>query len=214
MLPVEGDRTPWVFLKTPFDERYGRVTFSGNNRFYPIWTRDGTQLTHADGTGTGNRLLWTMADGSGTAGAEMLLDTGPRWFPTSWSPDGHILAIYINGPTNTRDVAIVQKNGDKWTSTPFIATPFEERGALFSPSGRWLAYVSNKTGRMTCLPVPYRGPGSEVAISAGGGQEPVWAPSGKELFYRHGGTLLSVRIDETPSSLVQVANATQIMIKY
>jgi hypothetical protein len=104
-------------------------------------------------------------------------------------------------------VAIVQKNGEKWTSTPLVATPFEERGAIFSPSGRWIVYVSNKTGQNDVFARPYPGPGPEVTISAGGGQEPVWAPSGKELFYRHGGTLLSVRIDETPSSLTVSAPA-------
>ena len=31
VLPMEGDRTPWVFLKTPFDERYG--TFSPDGRW-------------------------------------------------------------------------------------------------------------------------------------------------------------------------------------
>jgi len=182
-----------------------RVTFTGNNRFYPIWSRDGARLTHADGSAGTNRLLRTPADGSGTS--ETLIDTGPRVFPTSWSPDGRALAIYTNGPTNTRDVAIVQKNGDKWTSTPFIATPFEERGAVFSPSGRWLAYVSNKTGQNDVFARPYPGPGAEVTISAGGGQEPVWAPSGKELFYRHDGKLVSVRIDETPTTLTVSAPA-------
>ena len=42
-----------------------RVTFSGNNRFLPIWTPDGTRWTFADGTGDTNRLLWALADGSG-----------------------------------------------------------------------------------------------------------------------------------------------------
>src|SRR5262249_23643348 len=42
-----------------------RVTFTGNNRYYPILTRDGTRLTFADGIGPTNRLLSAPADGSG-----------------------------------------------------------------------------------------------------------------------------------------------------
>ena len=182
-----------------------RVTFNANNRFYPIWTRDGNRLTHADGTSTTNRLLSTLADGSG--GTETLLDVGPRNFPSSWSPDGRVLALYINGPTNTRDLAMLDMTADKKTATPFVATPFEERGAIFSPDGRWIAYVSNKTGQNDIFARPYPGPGAEITISAGGGQEPVWAPSGKELFYRHDGKMLVVRIDETASSLTVGAPA-------
>ena len=35
----------------------------------------------------------------------------------------------------------------------------------------------------------------------GGGQEPVWGAGGRELFYRHSGNLLAVRIEETETSL-------------
>jgi len=176
-----------------------RVTFTGNNRFYPIWTRDGTRLTFADGTGTTNRLLSTLADDSG--GLQTLMDVGTRRYPTSWSPDGRTLAFYVGGVTNTRDLWMLHRDGDKWTPAPFVETPFEERGALFSPDGRWVAYVSNKSGQNDIYARPYPGPGGEVTISVGGGQEPVWAPSGRELFYRHDGKLLVVRIDETASSL-------------
>ena len=33
-----------------------RVTSSGNNRFYPVWTPDGTRLTFADGPALTNRI--------------------------------------------------------------------------------------------------------------------------------------------------------------
>jgi len=176
-----------------------RVTFAGNNRFYPIWTRDGTRLTHADGSSASNRLLTTAADGSGVS--EALLELGPRRFGTSWSPDGRVLALYTNGPTNTRDLEVLTKADGKWTPAPFVATPFEERGAIFSPDGKWIAYVSNRNGQNDVFARPYPGPGTEVTISAGGGQEPVWAPSGKELFYRHSGVLMVVRIDATANDL-------------
>jgi serine/threonine-protein kinase len=81
-----------------------KVTFGGNNRFYPIWTRDGTRLVHADAPDNQNRLLSTPADGSG--GSDTLLALGDRRFPTSWSPDGRTLAYYVGPagtPTNSRD---------------------------------------------------------------------------------------------------------------
>jgi len=96
---------------------------------------------------------------------------------------------------------MMRMDDEKRTLTPFVATPFEERGAIFSPDGRWVAYVSNKSGQNDIFARPFPGPGSEVTISVGGGQEPVWGPSGRELFYRHEGKLLVVKIEETATTL-------------
>ncbi len=41
----------------------------------------------------------------------------------------------------------------------------------------------------------------ENTISVEGGQEPVWAPSGSELYYRHDHEFVVVSVDETGSSL-------------
>jgi serine/threonine-protein kinase len=174
-----------------------RVTFTGNNRYYPIWTRDGTRLTFAGGVGPANRLLSAPVDGSGQT--QTLWDVGTQSYPTSWSPDGQTLALYTVGPT--RDLVMLRTTGDARTPKPFVATPFEERGAIFSSDGRWVAYVSNKSGQNDIYARPYPGPGDEVTISVGGGEEPVWGPSGTELFYRHDGQLLMVHIDSTPTAL-------------
>ena len=176
-----------------------RVTFTGNNRFYPIWTRDGARLTFADASGAQNRLVWARADGSG--GAEILLELGKRRFPTSWAPDGRTLALYTTGSSNTRDIWMLHTDGEKRTPTPLIETSFEERGAIFSPDGRWIAYVSNKSGQNDVYARAYPGPGDEVTISVGGGREPVWSPSGRELFYRHDGKMMVVPIGPSASSL-------------
>ena len=48
---------------------------------------------------------------------------------------------------------------------------------------------------------PYPGPGGEVAISVGGGQEPVWGRSGREIFYRHGGKIQVAQVEDAGGSL-------------
>ena len=138
-----------------------RVTFTGNNRFYPIWTRDNARLTFADGTALTNRILTAPADGSG--GTQTILDLGTRRYPTSWSPDGRSLALYVGGnasvggSTASRDIEMLHFDDEQHTPTPFVATPFEERGAIFSPNGRWIAYVSNKSGQNDIFARPYPG---------------------------------------------------------
>jgi serine/threonine-protein kinase len=177
-----------------------RVTFAGNNRFYPIWTRDSVHLTFADTLTSTNSIRWALADGSG--GLQTFADPTTGGLPTSWSPDGRALAYYVRTEAARRDIWILEIDGDKRTPRPFVATPYEERGAIFSPNGRWIAYVSNKSEQNDVYARPYPGPGAEVTISVGGGQEPVWGPSGRELFYRRGGKLLVVDVDERGASLV------------
>ena len=179
-----------------------RATFGGNNRFYPVWAPGGSRLTHADAAGNQNRLVSTPADGSG--GAEALLELGDRRFPTSWSPDGRTLLYYVGPagtPTNTRDLWMLTVDGGTPSPAPFVETPFMERGAVFSTDGKWVAYVSDKSGQNDVYARPFPGPGAEITVSVGGGQEPVWGPSGSELYYRQEGELLLVPVELASPSL-------------
>jgi len=65
---------------------------------------------------------------------------------------------------------------------------------VFSPSGRWLAFASNESGRYQVYVRPYPAGGS-FQVSNDGGAEPVWSPDGRELFYRNGDSLLTVPVD-------------------
>jgi len=67
---------------------------------------------------------------------------------------------------------------------------FNETAPALSPDGRWLAYQSTETGRAEVYVRPYPELGARIAISLQGGTEPVWAHSGRELFYRSGDSLI------------------------
>ena len=69
-------------------------------------------------------------------------------------------------------------------SQPFLRTRFSEVGPVFSAGGRWLAYVSDESGRYEIYVRPYPGPGDKVQVSTEGGEHPAWSRDGKELFYR------------------------------
>jgi serine/threonine-protein kinase len=187
-----------------------RVTFEANNRWYPIWTRDGTRLTHADDVGNENRVLSTMADGSG--GVDTIFEVGPRRFPTAWSPDGRTLAYYQGGQgaVPTRDIWMLRVDGPEPVESPLIQTEFGELGAIFSPDGRWVVYVSDKSGQLDVYARPFPGPGPEVTVSVGGGIEPVWGADGNEIYYRRPGELMVAPVQRSGSTL-SVGAARQVM---
>ena len=68
----------------------------------------------------------------------------------------------------------------------WLQTPFNETTGRLSPDGRWLAYLSDESGRYEVYVRPFPGPGPQYQISTEGGQELVWSPKGNELFYRVG----------------------------
>jgi Tol biopolymer transport system component len=79
-------------------------------------------------------------------------------------------------------------------SEPFLQTPFNETAAAFSPNGRWVAYVSNESGRNQVYVQPYPGPRAKTQVSTEGGTEPVWARNVRELFYRNDDEMISVDV--------------------
>jgi len=67
-----------------------------------------------------------------------------------------------------------------------------------SPDGRWLAYASNESGRYEVYVRRYRDAGGRRQISTNGGLGSVWAPSGRELYFRSGDSIMAVDIATEP----------------
>ena len=87
-----------------------------------------------------------------------------------------------SGPANGTDIWTLSLEGDR-RPHPFLQTRFDEDYPDFSPDGRWLAYVSNQSGRAEVYVQPYPGPGVRQQISVDGGTAPAWSRDGRELFY-------------------------------
>ena len=83
------------------------------------------------------------------------------------------------------DLWLLTLDGDR-QPRPLFHGPFNESQARVSPNGRWLAYVSDESGREEVYVVPFPGAGGRWPISTNGGSRPLWARNGRELFYRNG----------------------------
>jgi Tol biopolymer transport system component len=199
--------------------RATRVRFTaGGIGAFPVWGPDGSKLAFQSTAPGPFNLFWKSIDGSADAepllkaadsasarswpntGAALLPGTlptlsggGPQ-FPMSWSPDGSTLAFHERKPDGERDIWVVSRGGDP---VPFLLTPFDERSPRFSPDGKWLAYVSDESGRNDVYVQPFPGPGSKWLVSTDGGIDPVWSKDGRELFYRHDDELMAVSVAAT-----------------
>jgi eukaryotic-like serine/threonine-protein kinase len=132
--------------------------------------------------------LRQRADGTGEV--QRLTESNNPQRLGSWHPSGKFLAFHEGRPQTSNDIMILPMDGDDasgWKPgkpTVFLASPFQEQEAAFSPDGHWLAYQSNESGRFEIYVRPFPGPGGKWQISTAGGIFPTWSRNGKELFYR------------------------------
>jgi serine/threonine-protein kinase len=191
---VSGEDQDDVWLYDLVRGTWSRFTSEGNSAF-PLWTLDGRRLTYVSDKAGPDNMYWKPLDGSGPE--ERLVASERPNYPFSWSPDGSLTYVLVDQVTlqNIR----VFRPGDRGMSTPFLETPFGEGAPLFSPDGRWVAYVSNETGRNEIHIRPFPGPGEKVTVSTEGGNEPLWSPSGRELFYRSGDAMMAVDVSTSPT---------------
>jgi eukaryotic-like serine/threonine-protein kinase len=197
---TEQDSQVWLYDLSR--ETSTRFTFEGNVNMYPVWTPDGKRIVFASNKEGPRNLFWQLADGSG--GLERLTTSEYLQAPHSWSPDGQLLAFAELNPTTGVDIWVLRMgdpspgSGLARKAQPFLRTPFSESAPRFSPDGRWLAYISDESGRYEIYVQPYPGPGGKWQISTEGGTEPMWNPNGRELFYRSGDKMMVVELTTQP----------------
>ena len=183
------DANPDIWVYEIARQTLSRFTFDEGEDERPVWTPDGMWLTFSSERTDGRILFRKQADGGGEE--EPLVTLQEHAHGTSWSPDGRVLSFETSVSSN--DVWMLPSEGDR-KPTRFLSAPFFEGSPRFSPDGRWIAYVSNESGRNEVYVQPYPGPGGKWQVSTEGGTEPVWARSGRELFYRNGDKMMVVEV--------------------
>jgi serine/threonine-protein kinase len=172
-----------------------RLTSEWDNNA-PVWDPSGREIAVTSARASAYNLYKVGLDGGGKA--ERLATSDYVQIPTSWSPDGAVLAFHELRAETGADVFLLSSSGDP---EPFLTGRADERFAAFSPNGRWIAYQSDETGRHEIYVRRYPGGGGLRQVSTDGGAYPVWNPNGKELFYRDGDKMMAVTV-ETGGDLV------------
>ncbi len=165
---------------------------------WAIWTPDGERLIF-DWLESGvPNLYWQAADGSSPK--ERLTESVNFQFPGSVSPDGGTLAFAELSRETDYDIHFLDLRQRR--VTPFLNSRFFEGYPKFSPDGRWIAYVTNESGRLEVYVQALSGRKGKWRISQEGGAWPLWAPNSRRLYYRSGRfgeKVWSVDVDSGPT---------------
>jgi serine/threonine-protein kinase len=161
-----------------------KLTFEGIN-YSPAWTRDGSAIVYTSVPTTDPNVVGQLhrirADGTGSP--EPLL-TEPRGVDgVHVSPADDWLVVATAAAGSAGDI-LAFRPGIDTAMVPLLSSPTGEFQPRLSADGRWLAYVSNESGRPEVYVRPFPAvTQGKWQISLNGGFWPRWAHNGSELFY-------------------------------
>jgi len=180
-----GRHTPDILV---LDLEHGtehRITGDEGRDMWPIFSYDGREvLFNSDRVGGTDILSLYRAPADGSGRPERLrTDSSEHQQPFTWARSGQEL-LYTQGPASNSSMRIwvLPMAGDR---PPHLLFPDSASGTqpAVSADGRWLAWVSDATGRSEVMVRRYPD-GPDVRASKDGGVEPVWDRSGRELYFR------------------------------
>ncbi|MEP0774573.1 MAG: serine/threonine-protein kinase [Acidobacteriota bacterium] len=172
----------------------------GGDNHQPVWTADGRAVAFGrEDVRLGVRGIFSqLVDGSGEArellgwGGDRLSTSLSVPYPSSFSPVDSTLLFEQSTLGTGSDLWLL--SGDGGEPQPLLATPAFEGDGAFSPDGRWIAYVSDESGRQE---VYVRGVehGGRMQISSVGGEWPIWSRDGKRLYFAQFRRVMGVDFD-------------------
>jgi hypothetical protein len=186
-----------------------RLTVGGRNR-YPIWSADGRRVAFQSDREGDLGIFWQRADGTGPA--ERLTRPEPRTshVPESWSPKGDTF-LFSSVTTGGASTSLWTFSLKDRKVEPFGGVRLSVAmlpSAVFSPDGRWVAYLSDETGVTGLFVQPFPATGAKYPLSRGRALSPVWSPDGNSLVYAEAassatdprtGNLVVVRLTTEPT---------------
>jgi serine/threonine protein kinase/Tol biopolymer transport system component len=158
-----------------------RFTFEAGTENRPVWSPDGRSLAFtADEKGLPPYVHRKSLNDAGMG--EGIVE--PSWVQAAcdWSKDGQL--VYEEWtPETGADLLFLPMSGERAKPVSFLRTRFNESEGRFSPDGKWIAYISDESGKREIYVRSRTGKSEKWQVSNNGGVNPVWNRDGRELFY-------------------------------
>ncbi len=182
-----------------------RLTFNAYRDADVTWAPDGARIAFASEKEGMSDLFTQFVDPN--ARAELLVRGVGDKFNPHWSADGRSIAYEMVSARTKRDLWYlpvlprVERAVERLEqpSILFLQTPFDEAVPQISPDGRYLAYMSDVSGKWEVYVRRFPDGSGESLVSRGGGGYPRWSGRGDELFYVSGDTLMAAKVPAGPS---------------
>jgi len=160
---------------------FGHLNEKRAGSFGAIWSPDGSHVVYGSLTGRSSKLIQKTASGAGAA--ETLLEkSGDFALPCSFSPDSKLILFQPLSVETGSDLWILPLGAGR-EAEPFANSKANEGLGQFSPDGKFVAFVSDVSGRLEVYVASFPDREGEWQVSTHGGSEPRWRSDGTELYF-------------------------------
>jgi eukaryotic-like serine/threonine-protein kinase len=194
-----------VWLLDPTRDAINRLSHGGDDHS-PVWSPDGVEVAYDSSRDGRYNLYRRRADGS--TDEQRVTRAHADQFVNDWSSDGRWLIATELADQRAADLVLIDPRG---TEAPrsILRSPYAETEASVSPDGRLVAFVSDESGQPEIYVRAIDGSATGVQVSTGGGEEPAWSATGREIVYRAGARMMSATL--TTTTLTAAASTNQAL---
>jgi Tol biopolymer transport system component len=206
--PARSTRDLWLY------ETHGgpgqRLTTEPEDEFAPVWSPDGTRvLFSAARKGLVNLYVTDLSIPADPSPLDV--DTlGQGRFATDWSRDNRFFLYIAGGRAIATSDLWVAPVASPRQARPLMNSRFVETHGRVAPTGGWIAYTSNETGRLEVYADRFPERGAKRIVSTGGGGWPRWSRDGTEIYYLSPDNHLMVARVRATSRRIDVSEAQRL----